>query len=247
MQITNKQKTNGEGYYVKRLLLAGLAGTMIGCSGNPYVTQAERNDVVTLGDSIFDLSGELQQFLEAPEKANTTFRDYTLSGAKLSGGFFTRSIIRQYQDAKNDDPNINVVVMDGGGNDILQPATFFDPFQCRTNFFRTELSPRCKSLVDDIYVDAVNLLNDMQQDGVKDVVYLGYYYTTGDLSNLHKAIDYGDSRLADACNNTLVSCQYVDPRSTITANDVLDDNLHPTTSGSQKLADLIWPSLKAVL
>ncbi|NOH72278.1 SGNH/GDSL hydrolase family protein [Vibrio pectenicida] len=224
-----------------------ICSTLIACAGNPYVRNAERNDVITLGDSIFDLSGELQQFLESPEMANTTFRDYTLSGAKLSGGIVAKPVIEQYQDAKADDPNINIVIMDGGGNDILLPAMIFDPYECKTTWYRTELSEKCTSLVNDIYVDTVDLLNEMKQNNVQQVIYLGYYYTTGDKTNLHQAIDYGDNRLTDACSNTTVSCQFVDPRLGITPDDVLSDNIHPNTSGSQKLAHLIWPYLEAIL
>ncbi|GLT16621.1 hypothetical protein GCM10007938_03970 [Vibrio zhanjiangensis] len=232
---------------LKKSATAAVCTALVACAGNPYVRHAERNDVITLGDSIFDLSGELQQFLEGPEMANTTFRDYTLSGAKLSGGIVAKPVVEQYQDAQADDPNINVIVMDGGGNDILLPAMIFDPYECKTTWYRPELSDKCTSLVDDVYVDTVNLLNQMKQNDVQQVIYLGYYYTTGNKTDLHQAIDYGDRRLIDACNNTTVSCQFVDPRSNITSEDVLSDNIHPNTSGSQKLAQAIWPYLEAVL
>lgn len=247
MKTTQKNRNVGSSPLLKAATTTALLALLAGCVGNPYVTEAERNDVITLGDSIFDLSGELQQFLEGPEMANTTFRDYTLSGAKLSGGVVAKPVVEQYQDAQSDDPNINVIVMDGGGNDILLPAAVFDPHKCKTTWYRPELSSKCKSLVDDVYVETVNLLNEMDQNGVQQVIYLGYYYTTGDKENLHQAIDFGDSRLADACTNTTVSCQFVDPRPYIASEDVLSDNIHPTTSGSQKLAQLIWPYLQAVL
>ncbi|MDN3610265.1 SGNH/GDSL hydrolase family protein [Vibrio ostreicida] len=232
---------------VKGLALTAVLGAMMGCAGNPYVTEADRNDVITLGDSIFDLSGELQQFLEGPDMANTTFRDYTLSGAKMTGGIVARPVIEQYQDARQDDPNIKIVVMNGGGNDILLPAMLFDPNQCKTTWYRPELSDKCKSLVDDVYVETVNLLDQMNTHGTNHVVYLGYYYTTGSKVNMHQAIDFGDQRLAQACTNTSVSCEFLDTRALIQPEDVLSDNIHPTTSGSYKLAQLIWPALNAVL
>ncbi|MCG7488980.1 SGNH/GDSL hydrolase family protein [Vibrio sp. Of14-4] len=232
---------------LKKSAAITICSALVACAGNPYVRNAERNDVITLGDSIFDLSGELQQFLEGPDMANTTFRDYTLSGAKLTGGIVSKPVVEQYQDAQTDDSNINIIVMDGGGNDILLPAMIFDPYECKTTWYRSELSEKCTSLVDDVYVDTVSLLNQMQQNEVQQVIYLGYYYTTGEKTDLHQAIDYGDERLADACNNTTVSCQFIDPRSAINSNDVLPDNIHPNTSGSQKLAQLIWPYLEAVL
>lgn len=227
-----------------RTLAAVAVCGLIGCAGNPYVRNAENNLVVTLGDSIFDLSTEIQRELEA--RAGESFRDYTLSGAKLTGGVVSAPVTTQYADAKRDG-DIQTIVMNGGGNDILLPAMVFDPNRCKTSWYRPELSDRCKALVDDIYVEVVDLLNQMDTDGVRDIIYLGYYYTTGNLTNLHAAVDYGDDRLAEACSNTRANCTFLDPREVIEESDVLSDNIHPTTSGSQKLASMIWPELAPVL
>ena len=94
--------------------------SLIACGSGSYVETADRSEIITLGDSIFDLSGDIQRILE--DRAGQTFRDYTLSGAELSGGIVANSVERQYSDAKSTDANIETVVMDGGGNDILIPA-----------------------------------------------------------------------------------------------------------------------------
>ena len=47
----------------------------------------------------------------------------------------------------------------------------------------------------------------------------------------------------DACNNANVDCTFIDPRNAINDNDIISDAIHPTTSGSLKLANLIWPEL----
>jgi len=225
---------------VKLLASAFIAISVVGCTGgNPYVTSADRNEIITVGDSIFDLSGELQVFLE--QKAGQTFRNYTQNGAKIAG------ISQQYTDAKADDANIQTIVMDAGGNDILIPAILFDPQKCKTRWYRPNLSSKCKAFIDDVYVDGVNLLNSMDADGVSDVIFLGYYHTTGNQANLVQAVDYGDTKLSQACANSTANCTFVDPRSAIVAADVKSDGIHPTTSGSQKLADLIWPELQPLL
>ncbi len=230
-----------------RALMALFAvAALVGCtSGNSYVRQADRNEIITVGDSIFDLSGKIQQFLE--ERAGQTFRDYTLSGAELSGGFVARSVTQQYQDARQDDPNIETIVMDGGGNDILIPALVFDPYGCRTHWWRWNISSACRNLINDVYVDLVDLLNTMAADDVQHVIYLGYYYPKGLQANLARAVDYGDARLADACRNTWVNCTFVDPRPHISRSDIIIDGIHPATSGSRKLADLIWRHLQPLL
>ena len=141
------------------------AVSIVGCTGNPYVENADRNDVITIGDSIFDLNGVIQDTLE--QFAGETFRDYTQSGAELAGGLLATSIVNQYADAKATDSNINTIVMDGGGNDILIPATLLDPYGCRTRWYRWNPSSACVRLIQDQYVEAVNLLN--QIDSLKEL------------------------------------------------------------------------------
>ena len=93
----------------------------------------------------------------------------------------------------------------------------------------------------------MDLLNTMAADDVQHVIYLGYYYPKGLQANLARAVDYGDARLADACRNTWVNCTFVDPRPHISRSDIIIDGIHPATSGSRKLADLIWRHLQPLL
>lgn len=243
---------------IKTKLLATLviAATLTGCGGvgglasNARVSDADNDQVITIGDSIFALSGDLQDYLEG--YAGETFRRYTLSGAELKGGVIATDVYTQYDIAKSDNPNIDTIVMDGGGNDILIPAiTLFDPYNCKTDWWQWgRLSRSCKNFIDDIYIDAVNLLNNMEADGVDDVIYLGYYYTKNALlwlDSMEEAVDYGDMRLAQACSASAVDCQFVDPRSTINDSNIIIDGIHPTSQGSLKLANLIWPKLQPLL
>ncbi len=233
-----------------------VSATLTGCGGigglasNDRVSNADNNQVVTIGDSIFALSGKLQDFLES--YAGETFRRYTISGAELKGGIIATDIYTQYEIAKRDNPNIETIVMDGGGNDILIPAiALFDPYNCKTQWYQFgRLSSTCKNYIDDIYVDAVNLLNKMHADGVDNVIYLGYYYTKNGLfllDSMEEAVDYGDMRLSQACRYSAANCQFVDPRSTIKDSNIIIDGIHPTTEGSRKLANLIWPKLQPLL
>lgn len=238
--------------WLRFLAVLGLATALTGCGemlSNPRVSNADNNQVITIGDSIFALSGDLQQNLQA--KAGQSFRQYTISGAYLSGGSFAPSIVEQYAIARGDNPDIATVVMDGGGNDILFPVILFDPHSCKTEWYRfNRLSSSCQAFIDDIYVEAVDFLNQMEADGVQNVVYLGYYYTKNGLfrlASLKEAIDYGDQALARACANSRINCSFVDPRSTIVNSDITFDGIHPNASGSRKLADLIWPQLQPLL
>lgn len=227
--------------------------TLIGCgfvASVPWIRNADNNQVVNIGDSIFALSGEIQDFLHI--KAGKTFRRYAVSGAELSGGVLAPSLFSQYDTAKSDNPDIETILMDGGGNDILLPAMAFDPYDCKTQWYEWgRLSNSCKDFIDDLYVDGVNLLNDMYNDGVEKVIFLGYYHTSDTflmkLDSLEEAVDYGDARLSQACQNSAVNCTFIDPRFVINDSDIKSDAIHPKTSGSEKLANLIWPALEGRL
>lgn len=247
------KKSNTTG--LLRIALASLlVATLIGCgfvASVPWIRNADNNQVVNIGDSIFALSGEIQDFLH--DWSGTTFRRYSVSGAELSGGVLAPSIVSQYQTAKNDNPNITTILMDGGGNDILLPViTLFDPYDCKTQWYEWgRLSSSCKNFINDIYVDAVNLLNDIHADGADKVIFQGYYYTKwaiyNNLDDLEEAIDYGDAKLAQACAYSAANCTFIDPRSSINDGDIIADGIHPATSGSKKLATLLWPHIGPLL
>lgn len=212
----------------------------------PWITDADDDSVVFIGDSIFALSGEIQDALHAT--AGGTFRNYTTSGAELSGGAVQPSIAAQFDRALLDDSSFDTVVMDGGGNDILIPAVALgDPYDCKTQWYEFgRLSRSCRDFIDDLYVEVVDFINDMGAVGVSDVVYLGYYHTGPGLllaDDLDEAVDYGDAILASACANAAPDCGFVDPRPVMSNADIIIDGVHPATSGSQAIAGLIWTEL----
>ena len=240
----------------KLIMTLLMAASITACDGvgslasNAKVTDADNDQVVFIGDSIFALSGELQDFLE--DYAGETFRRYTISGAEITGGIFATDIATQFENAKSDNPNIDTVVMDGAGNDILIPIiTLFDIYNCKTEWYQWwGLSSTCKNLIDNLYVEVVNVLNGIDASGVDNVIFQGYYYTKNALlwlDSVEEAIDYGDMRLAQACANSSANCTFVDPRPVIRDRDIIIDGIHPATSGSRKMANLIWPKLQPLL
>ncbi len=233
------------------LVLVPFFAVIIGaCSviTRPYITNAGNNKIVNLGDSIFALSGEISNYLHS--YAGKTFRRYATSGAELNGGLIEPSVYSQYTRAKNDYRIIDTIFMDGGGNDILIPATMFDPYNCKVDWWESGLSSSCKNFINDIYVEAVTLLNQMGRDGVKNLIYLGYYnlkFGVIGTTTLNPAVAYGNTKLSQAVANATAGPGYrvfIDPRSSITNSDIIIDGVHPSTSGSQKLANLIWNKLK---
>ena len=240
---------------LKPALALSAALLFSGCSelgyllSNDKVTDADNNQVVFVGDSIFALSGEIQNQLEA--KAGETFRRYTVSGAELSGELIAPSIPNQFRQAVADNPNIETIVGDAGGNDILIPAIALNSNNCKTPWWRFgRLSKQCRDFIDDIYVEGVDFLNEMAEAGVQNCILTGYYYTKNGLfrlDDMKEAVDYGNTTLARACENSVLSCTFVDPRWVINDRDIIFDGIHPADSGSKKIADLIWPKLQPLL
>jgi hypothetical protein len=217
----------------------------------PWIRSAKYNDVVNIGDSIFALSGEISNYLHS--YAGGTFRRYATSGAEIMGGdWIAPSVYNQFKTARSDG-YIRTVFMDGGGNDILIPATALDPYNCKVDWWESGLSTTCKNLINDVYVETVTTLNYMKSQGVQNVVYQGYYrikFGWIGTTTLNPAVDYGNLKLSQAlANSTFPSANkvYIDPRPYITNSDIISDGVHPTTSGSKKLADLLWPKLKPFL
>ena len=63
-------------------------------------------------------------------------------------------------------------------------------------------------------------------------------------------MDYGNTRLAQAVANATAVNNYrvfINPVSVMTNSDIIIDGVHPTDSGSRKLANLIWPKLQPLL
>lgn len=217
-----------------------------------WITSASRNDVVNVGDSIFALSGKIHDYLQG--FAGQTFRRYSKSGATLTGGdFITPSVDMQYAEAKADG-YIRTIFMDGGANEVLLPyVLLFDPYNCKVDWWESGLSSSCKSLINDVYVDVVNQLNQMGRDGVQNIIYLGVYHVKNGLfgsTGLNKAVDYGDTKFAQAVANATAAPNYrvfIDPRPYITNSDLIYDGVHPSDSGSYKLATLIWAKLQPKL
>ena len=231
------------------LLLVLAVSTACSLISVPWIRSATINNVVNIGDSIFALSGKIHDNLTA--KAGKSFRNYCVSGSYLSSTSIltSNSVAVQYATARNDNSNIKTIIADGGGNEVLIPANFFDPYHCKSS----TLTSSCKAVIDDVYVDAVDLLNQMGRDGVQNIIWQGYYHVKFGLfasTSLNPAVDYGNTKLAQAVANATAASNYrvfINPVSSIVNSDIIIDGVHPNDSGSQKLANLIWPKLQPLL
>ncbi len=197
--------------------------------------RADEYDVQIIGDSIFDLSGEIQQVLQT--LSGKMYKDRSVSGEKIAG------ILNQYDKAISDQPSLKTVIADGGGNDILKGTA-----DCESD----PLTSACINLIDYVGDQMEIVLEDMYVDGVDDNVWLGYYHLKGSELEKNEAIDYCYSAVypgvfGSASLNVLGpgGSYLVDPRSQILPSHIKSDDLHPTDPGSSILANLIWNEMEA--
>ncbi len=197
--------------------------------------RADEYDVQIIGDSIFDLSGDIQQDLKA--LSGKTYKDRSRSGAQIDG------IVNQYHSAINNTPGIQTIIADGGGNDILLGNA-----DCDTD----PLTQGCLDVIDYVADKMEGLLNDFYVDGVDNCVWLGYYNMTLDQEEKNEAIVEAYSLYPAVFDDAQMNqpgsgggAYPIDPRDDIVASDVKSDGIHPTASGSNILADLIYSKMEA--
>lgn len=163
--------------------------------------------------------------------AGHDIEDYALVGASLEEGWI-KSIPAQYRDVHKS-PVITTLIMDGGGNDAKSHED-----DCR------QFNDACKAMIHEAATLARGVLQAAHEDGIRHIIYLGFYYLPG----LERVVDYADGIIHEACENaTAVECHFVDPRWNATTRTGLQtpellgsDKVHPTELGYKILASMIW-------
>jgi hypothetical protein len=207
---------------------------------------AKGHQIVMLGDSYPALSGELGKHLQelatvaealAPGDA---YRTYYVSGTGMVLGL-QPSIPAQFTEAITADPDIEYVIMDGGGNDVLLGNS-----SCITTQ-PPPASASCVKTVADAVAAATKLLADMKTAGVKKVVYYFYpHLPTLGKPYVNDTLDYAFPLVKAVCDEAPIPCTFVDSRPVFEGHPeyIGPDGIHPTTAGSDVLASLIWVAMK---
>jgi hypothetical protein len=146
--------------------------------------QVKPSEVVMIGDSYMDKSyGNVGANIVAlAQKAGAlpaaaAYREYYLAGAAVYNGSGQLNIPYQYETMAKGDlavqnpKDIKVVIMDGGGNDVL-----IDQQSCLTdaNMAAQMADAACMKAVSNASARMKSLWQEMAADGVKQVVY--YFY-----------------------------------------------------------------------
>ncbi|HEX5098947.1 MAG TPA: SGNH/GDSL hydrolase family protein [Polyangiaceae bacterium] len=220
-------------------MAAGSGGAGAGTGGAGGTAACEKGttkgkDVLLIGDSFIALSHDITKDLIAIARdagalaASDSYRDNSVSGTQLSGGI-SPQIPVQYANGEKDAP-AKVVIMDGGGNDMLN-NTCSDP--------PTESCQAIQNAVGAVR----DLLVQMGKDGVETVVY--FFYPENQKNATQRAkVDVLRTQLQEVCYSSVSpKCYGVDLRPVFDGHFdeyVLSDGIHPTAAGSQASSEAIW-------
>jgi hypothetical protein len=194
------------------------------------------NEVLVIGDRLFAATHQATAYLEDLARtagalaAGERYRDNS-SSQKCALAYGGNDLLAQYTAAAADSP-VKVVVMDGGGADVLDGS-------CPT------ATPDCP-LVVNASAAAQDLLARMAADGVEDVVYV--FYPDQAASDRQAVMDVLRPLIQADCAASAVPCYWLDLRPVYEGNYALyrePDGITPTAAGSQAVAAAIWSVLQA--
>jgi len=186
---------------------------------------AKAGEIKIYGDSVFAKSGAIAE--EFQRISNHSVISHAVNGAVMS------DIRDQYHGNKHE--NITTVIMDGGGNDVLQRSAL----DCLT------INSRCIEAVDNALGVMEQTLEEMAEDGLRTVVWVGYYRPIFIARGLRGAVDYAVPFMKDVCEKASIECIMIDPREVFKDRWLVTyDGIHPTRKGSRLLAEMIWETFK---
>jgi lysophospholipase L1-like esterase len=234
--------------------------------------QVTPDEVVMLGDSYLDPAwGNVGPTLMM-DANNAAYRHYYIGGAALAWGNPDTQFYIPYQfnpmaltDVAVTNPaDIKVVILDGGGNDVLIGNT-----SCETTAPPANTS--CVTTVQNAINEAQTEMTFMASKGVQQVVFFFYPHldTAGGgilqtpAPAVNDTLDYayplaeqfccGSSFTSSLTNYSCsghpapgLTCVFIDTRPSFEghlSDYIKSDKVHPTQAGAQVIADLIWAQM----
>lgn len=247
-------------------------------SGSSAVTPpciSKSSQVMLMGDSYitgFNGSPPLQPALAALIPDAAQYRNYAVAGMSMASGGIplnpppgVQFIPQQFDpEALQADPDIKLVIMDGGGNDIMLPPAGSP--DCK-NMADSTTDPGCLKIVQDALDAATKIVTEMSDKGVRDVVYFFYPHLPsvpgglgGTEANVMLDFVYPQAKAlcdsAESKSNGKLRCHFIDLRQpydvtgpgSITGpkpwTNIYTDGVHPTAAGQVISAQQIFDTMK---
>jgi len=237
--------------------MSGTGGTGGTSSVTPHACVTKGSQVILMGDSYINWLSHT-----FPADLNTvsgqTFRNYAIGGYSMGSGGLGL-IPTEWPTAVNADADIKVIVLDGGGNDVLIPDTLQFPQggNCKNDLNSPNISD-CQKIVQKAIDTAVSLMDDVAAAGVTDVIYFFYPHVPEGtaVGGLHPnaILDYALPRVKAACDSAesvsggRLRCHFLDLIPVFNGHPdwfVVGD-IHPNTLGSMGMAQAVWQKMQSV-
>ena len=241
---------------------AGTGGSVAGTGGTGGGgAMGDGKDVITMGDSYMRIPpsanmGDLGIEVSLAEVSGRPYRQYGFKGAPAGQeqttviGMLGGIIPKQFMMAVAEDPDIKTVIVEGGGNDILDVP---DDTVCASMADEASLSAACKEKMDRIVASIADMFADMAAAGVLDIVWVGY----GDVPTMDGppligkptvagSIAYMNTKVEELCvadGSLGLNCHFIDTHAAV-AGKHLSDGFHPSKEGDDAIATLIWQLLQ---
>jgi lysophospholipase L1-like esterase len=218
------------------------------CLANP-------SDGVIIGDSYITgfLSPAFQPALGALYATANQFRNYAVAGTSMaSGGIGT--IPPQLDQAVRANPTMKLVIMSGGGNDILLCDSIKYPGCADTcKVAGSSKQKVCTDIVSTALTASEQLLMRMADAGVKDIVFFFYPHITASSGGYKEILDYSSPLAKASCeaararSGGRVTCHFIDliPPFAAAGGDLnvanfALDGIHPSQAGQNIIAREVW-------
>jgi lysophospholipase L1-like esterase len=227
---------------------AGGAAGGGGMGGAPFKPPCLKkpSEVVFLGDSYVnyiiahpELNGLVAQraVMDGALMTGQNYRDYAVAGATMAATS-ANMIPPQWPQAKAD-PDIQTVIMTGGGNDVL-----INNPQCKAAGAQNDAT--CKQVVANTVMVVGNLIADFQKTGVTDLIYFFYPHVPAGGADI---ADYAFIQLQNSAkllSTDKFRMQVIDlvPLFNGHADYVFADGIHANATGEGVIADAIYKMMK---
>lgn len=233
----------------------GGSGPDGGSGGSPSRPQCvtKASQTVLIGDSYVNWT--THTFQADLTRAGEPSRIYAIGGASMATGGITTLIPDQFENGVKADKDIRVVVMDGGGNDILVPAaTWIGGGNCKNSANAPNL-PVCQQIVQASLDREQVLWKRMADVGIRDLIFFFYPTVPNNTvlggANPNAIAAWARPKVKAGCDaaydNTgqRLRCHFVDMVPVFQGHPeyFTTGDIHPNTTGSAAMAKAVWQTM----
>jgi Cys-rich repeat protein len=192
---------------------SGTSSGLSACISNPGA------QVAILGDSFVTgaTSPQLQPELATKIQTAIQYGNFAVAGAAMASGGMSGLISTQLQQALAAHPQLKLLIMDGGDNDLLAcNATQFAGCQTDCGATGATQHQECKDIVAAATTSFGQVLTTATNAGIKDIVYFSYPHLPQNNGGYDEILDYANSQFQQVCDGALqttggkLACHFVD-------------------------------------